>query len=490
MQPKTFLWHDYETFGRDPTRERPVQFAAIRTDNDLNQLDELMIYCRQTADYLPDPESCLVHGVLPQVANEQGLCEHDFATAIHQQMSQPGTCVAGYNNIRFDDEFTRQLLFRNLYDPYSREWKNGNSRWDIIDVVRLTRALRPEGINWPSDDKGNPTNRLDQLTRANDIPHGDAHDALADVRATIAIARLIKQKQPRLFDYAIQMRTKRNVAHALDLVNHKPVLHVSGMYTGRNLNLSIIVPLCPHPTNANGILVYDLRKDPTELIKLDAESIAKRLFTRAEILPEHTKRPAIKTIHLNRCPAIAPLSTLSDEHLPRLSLDIPLAMRYRDELIASLETVTSRLATVFTRHKPTNPRDPELTLYSGSFASDNDRKLMASVQNQFAQGTPVANDIVFEDARLNELLLRVRARNREDTLNNDEVQYWKSLCGRRVHQGHEGFRSITEFENILTNMQANCSDRKTVDLVAALREYGHSIARFSQDFDDYSTNPT
>ena len=179
MQAETFLWHDYETFGRDPARERPVQFAAIRTDSELNQLDELMIYCRQTADYLPDPESCLVHGVLPQVANEKGLCEHDFATAIQQQMSQPATCVAGYNNIRFDDEFTRQLFFRNLYDPYSREWKNGNSRWDVIDVVRLTRALRPEGINWPSDDEGNPTNKLERLTEANDIPHGDAHDALA-----------------------------------------------------------------------------------------------------------------------------------------------------------------------------------------------------------------------------------------------------------------------------------------------------------------------
>ena len=488
MQPKTFLWHDYETFGRDPTRERPVQFAAIRTDNDLNQLDELMIYCRQTADYLPDPESCLVHGVLPQVANEQGLCEHDFATAIHQQMSQPGTCVAGYNNIRFDDEFTRQLLFRNLYDPYSREWKNGNSRWDIIDVVRLTRALRPEGINWPSDDEGNPTNRLDQLTLANNIPHGDAHDALADVRATIAIAKLIKQKQPRLFDYALRMRTKRNVAQALDLINNKPVLHVSGMYTGSNLNLSIIAPLCPHPTNSNGILVYDLRKDPSELIKLDAESIAERLFTRAEQMPDNTERPGIKTIHLNRCPAIAPLSTLTDEHRSRLSLDIPLAMRHHDTLIANMEAVISKLATVFTRHKPAMPEDPELTLYSGSFASDGDRKLMERVQHQFAQGTPVADDIVFEDARLNELLLRVRARNRADTLNSTEVQYWKSLCNHRVHQGHEGFRSIIEFENILSNMQVKYSDQKTVDMVAALREYGQGIASYSQNFDDYSKN--
>ncbi len=481
MQAETFLWHDYETFGRDPARERPVQFAAIRTDSELNQLDELMIYCRQTADYLPDPESCLVHGVLPQTANEKGLCEHDFATTIQQQMSQPATCVAGYNNIRFDDEFTRQLFFRNLYDPYAREWKNGNSRWDVIDVVRLTRALRPDGINWPCDDEGNPTNKLERLTEANNIPHGDAHDALADVRATIAIAKLIKQKQPRLFDYALQMRKKRNVAQALDLVRNKPVLHVSGMYTGRDLNLSIVAPLCPHPGNANGVLAYDLRKDPAALLELDAESIAARLFTRAADLPEGTERLAIKTIHLNRCPAIAPLSALTDENISRLSLDIAQAMQYRETLIANLDPIVSKLATVYTRYTPVDQDDPELTLYSGSFASDHDRKLMDAAQHQLAQGAPDADRIVFQDNRLNELFLRVRARNHPDSLSHSEIQRWKALCSSRVHEGREGFRSIREYENTLATMASGSSDKTTTDLVAALRTYGQSVASYSQD---------
>jgi len=481
MQAETFLWHDYETFGRDPARERPVQFAAIRTDSELNQLDELMIYCRQTADYLPDPESCLVHGVLPQTANEKGLCEHDFATVVQQQMSQPASCVAGYNNIRFDDEFTRQLLFRNLYDPYSREWKNGNTRWDLIDVVRLTRALRPEGINWPYDDEGNPTNKLERLTEANGIPHGDAHDALADVRATIAIAKLIKQKQPKLFEYALKMRAKRNVAQALDLITNKPVLHVSGMYTGRDLNLSIVVPLCPHPTNTNGILVYDLRKDPTALIELDPETIAERLFTRADQLPENTERLAVKTIHLNRCPAIAPVATLTEDNIARLALDVPLAMQYREHLIANIDTIAGKLSTVFTRHSSVDQSDPELTLYSGSFASDHDRKLMDAAQHHLALGTIDANDFHFKDDRLNELLLRVRARNRPDTLSGSEVQHWKSLCKDRVHGGLEGFRCIRDYENSLTRMQSLSRDRQTTDLIAALREYGQAIASYSLD---------
>jgi exodeoxyribonuclease-1 len=478
MLPDSFLWHDYETFGRDPARERPVQFAAIRTDTDLNPLDELMIYCRQTADYLPDPESCLVHGVLPQTANENGLSEHEFATAIHQQMSHPGTCVAGYNNIRFDDEFTRQLFFRNLFDPYAREWRNGNSRWDVIDVVRLTRALRPDGINWPVDAEGYPTNKLEKLTEANDIPHGDAHDALADVRATIAIARLIKQKQPRLYDYALQMRAKRKVAEALDIHSVKPVLHVSGMYSARQLNLSIIAPLCQHPGNANGILAYDLRMDPTSLIELDAEAIAERLFTRRSDLPENIERIAIKTVHLNRCPAIAPVSALTDENKATLEIDLPLALQYRDQLVANIDQVKDKLTTVFTRYTDTSNDDPELTLYSGSFASDSDRQIMNAAQTYLTDGSR-QRAIHFEDRRLDELFLRVRARNQPDTLTDSEMKHWRTFCNSRVHQGNDGFRSIDQYEKTLSQMQSNDSESRA--LIAALREYGESVARYSRN---------
>jgi len=395
-------------------------------------------------------------------------------------MSQSGTCVAGYNNIRFDDEFTRQLLFRNLYDPYSREWKNGNSRWDIIDVVRLTRALRPEGINWPCDENGHPTNRLEHLTQANNIAHGDAHDALADVRATIAIARLIKKKQPKLFEYALKMRRKRNVALALDLVHNKPVLHVSGMYSGRDLNLSIVAPLCQHPSNANGVLAYDLRKDPAALIELDAETVAHRLFTSADKLPANTERLAIKTIHLNRCPAIAPLSTLTEENIAKLSLDVPAAMQHRNTLLANLESVTAKLANVFAHYASAAPDDPELTLYSGSFASDHDRQLMEMAQTELTKGMIETEKFVFQDNRLNELFLRLRARNQPDTLADNELNHWKKLCNSRVHLGYEGFRSIGEFENSLAQMQSNYSDQKTTALVAALAAYGREVAAYSE----------
>ncbi len=207
MSDLSFFWHDYETFGAVPRRDRPAQFAGVRTDADLNEIDApLMLYCQPAPDYLPEPEACLLTGILPQTCLEEGVPEHAFADAIEAQLARPGTIGVGYNSIRFDDEVTRHLFWRSLIDPYAREWQNGCGRWDLLDVVRCMRALRPEGIEWPSHADGKPSFRLGDLTQANQLEHGAAHDALSDVRATLALARLVRQRQPRLWDFCLRLR--------------------------------------------------------------------------------------------------------------------------------------------------------------------------------------------------------------------------------------------------------------------------------------------
>ena len=191
MTAQTFLWHDYETFGAVPRRDRPSQFAAIRTDAALNEIGEpLMIYCKPAPDYLPSPEATLITGITPQLCLERGLPEHEFAAQVERAFSQPGTIGVGYNTIRFDDEVTRFLFWRNLIDPYAREWQNECGRWDLLDVVRLTYALRPDGIQWPKKEDGSASFKLEDLAKANGLLHESAHDALSDVRATIAPAAL------------------------------------------------------------------------------------------------------------------------------------------------------------------------------------------------------------------------------------------------------------------------------------------------------------
>src|SRR5690606_6786317 len=219
------------------------------TDAEFNEIGEPVTwYCRPADDFLPHPQACLVTGITPQQARRRGLPEAEFAGQIEALMSVPGTCSVGYNSVRFDDEVSRHLFYRNLIDPYAREWQNGNSRWDLIDIVRAFHALRPEGIEWPHREDGAPSFRLEDLTAANGIEHAGAHDALADVRATIALARLLRERNVNLFDYLLSLRNKRQVAKRLDVVSRKPVLHISRRYPASRACGALVLPLTVHPT--------------------------------------------------------------------------------------------------------------------------------------------------------------------------------------------------------------------------------------------------
>ena len=332
MASHTFLWHDYETFGAVPRRDRPSQFAAIRTDAELNEVGEpLMLYCQPAPDYLPSPEACLITGITPQQCLERGIPEHRFAAAIERAFSQPGTIGVGYNTIRFDDEVTRFMFWRNLIDPYAREWQNDCGRWDLLDVVRLTYALRPDGIEWPKKADGSQSFKLEDLARANGLFHEAAHDALSDVRATIALARLIRDKQPKLFDFAFGLHRKDRVAAELGLPatreSARPFLHVSGMFPAERGCLAVMWPLASHPTNKNELLAWDLSHDPGELRDLDVDTLRLRLFTRSAELPEGVQRLPLKGIHLNKSPmVVGNLRTLAPAMAERWGVDMDLSL--------------------------------------------------------------------------------------------------------------------------------------------------------------------
>ncbi|MCK4951681.1 MAG: exodeoxyribonuclease I [Gammaproteobacteria bacterium] len=437
----SLYWHDYETFGTDPVRDRPAQFAGIRTDEELNIIgDPLSIYCKPADDVLPQPEACLVTGITPQVALEKGEIESEFIARIHEQLSVPGTCGVGYNSVRFDDEVTRNTLYRNFYDPYAREWQNNNSRWDIIDMVRLTYALRPEGIEWPTREEGKPSFRLDQLTIANGIEHEAAHDAMSDVYATIEMAKLIKRLQPRLYQYVFEHRFKRMVSQQLNIKEMKPVLHVSGMYPGEVGCLAMVVPLMQHPTNQNEIAVYDLRYDPAPLLELDAEQIQERLFTPTSELPEGVERMPLKTVRINKCPVIVPLNTMDDRAAERLSISVSDSQGHLEKIKRAIDAgldLAGKLRQVFSDRVYDEISDPDLSLYSGGFFSNADRNTMQQLHSltpeELGKSAPI-----FEDSRLPEMLFRYRARNFPQTLSSDEHDRWAEYRKERLTQSDGG----------------------------------------------------
>lgn len=471
----TYYWHDYETWGTDPRRDRAVQFAGIRTDMDFNIVGKpLMVYARPSDDFLPQPEACMVTGITPQLAMQEGVPEADFFDLIHQEMSRPGTCSLGYNSIRFDDEFTRYGLYRNFFDPYAREWQNSNSRWDIIDMVRLMHALRPEGINWPANEEGITSFRLEALTAANDIAHEGAHDAMVDVKATIALARLVKEKQPRLFDYIFHNRDKHKLSRQLDVNAQLPVLHVSSMYPATTGCIAAVVPVAQHPVNKNGILVYDLRIDPEPMLRLSAEEIRELIYSRKEDLPAGQERIPLKTVHINHAPVIVPMNTLTDDARERWAMDAGKEARHL-QMIQQASGLAEKIQQVFAKSPYSPSSDPDQSLYDG-FISNADRRLCEKVRK--TQPEDLGNlNLDFEDEKLVEMLFRYHARNWPNLLDRKDKLRWQEYRLDRI-TNPDASASITsqEYGKILSRMTVDSSlSAEQREVVNALLDWPKEI---------------
>ncbi len=478
MSAHTFLWHDYETFGIDPRRDRPAQFAAIRTDADLNPLGEpLMWYCQPGNDYVPDPASCLITGITPQLAFERGVSEREFAARIEAEMARPGTISVGYNTIRFDDEFTRFLFWRNLIEPYAREWQNQCGRWDLLDVVRMAFALRPEGIEWPKNADGTHSFKLEHLARANGLAHEAAHDALSDVRATIALAQLLRARQPKLFDFALGLHKKDRVAAELRLPatadTARPFLHVSGMFGAERGCLAVMWPLASHPGNKNEILAWDLAHDPSELATLGAEPLRQRLFTRSADLPDGVTRLPIKSIHLNKSPmVVGNLQTLRPELAKRWGIDLERALAHA-QVARNLPDMSALWPAVYARPPETELPDAEQALYSG-FVAPGDRHRLTELREM--KGAQLAQARTgFDDPRLKELVWRYRARNFADTLTSEEQARWEAHRAARLLDGAAGARTVEQFLGEIDALSEN-ADERGEDILGALYDWGSMLA--------------
>lgn len=474
MQTHEFLWHDYEAFGANPRRDRPAQFAAIRTDADLNEIGvAINIFCRPSLDILPEPEACLITGITPQQCWQQGLPEYQFAAQIEAAFSQSGTIGVGYNSLRYDDEMTRFLFWRNLIDPYAREWQNQCGRWDILDLLRTAHALRPEGINWPKNEAGLSSFRLEHLTAANGLSHQHAHDALSDVRATIGLARLVKQQQPRLFDFCLGLRKKERVLDELCLHDKRPLIHITGMYPVEQGCLSLIWPLALHPSNRNEVIVWDLRHDPRELAQLDADTVRQRLFTRKAELPEGVNRLPVKTLHINRSPiVISQLKTLSPAQAQAWQLDLAQIQRHAD-YAAALPDLSALWQTVY--QQSSEPQtDVDQDLYGG-FINPADRRLL----NELRQLEPqqlASTQPAFTDERLDELVWRYRARNFPETLNAEEQQRWHALRQQRLIEGADGYLAVDAFQEKIDSLgQHYEDDERAQEILGALYDYAEQL---------------
>ncbi|XQA67301.1 exodeoxyribonuclease I [Xanthomonas sacchari] len=476
--PDSFLFYDLETFGADPRRTRIAQFAAVRTDAELNVIEEpISFFVKPADDLLPSPVATLITGIAPQQALREGVSEAEAFARIAEQMARPQTCTLGYNSLRFDDEFVRHGLFRNFYDPYEREWRNGNSRWDLLDMLRLMHALRPEGIVWPQREDGATSFKLEQLALANGVRDGDAHEALSDVYATIGMARHFRRSQPRLWEYALKLRDKRFCGSLLDAVAMQPVLHVSMRYPAARLCAAPVLPLARHPRIDSRVLVFDLEGDIEPLLRYSPEQIADRLYTPLADLPEGEQRIPLKEVHLNKAPALVAWAHLREADFARLRLDPAQLLAKAERLREAGPALAEKVRRVFASERAAVPADVDASLYDG-FLADGDKRTMAQVR-----ATPPAQlaalEGQFRDPRLPELLFRYRARNWPQSLSIAEQARWDDYRRQRLQQD-SGLSELSfdAFYAELAGLRlAHPQDATKQALLDQLAAWGHDLQR-------------
>ena len=414
-----------------------MQFAGQRTTMNLEPLGEpLNILVALTEEVLPDPGAIMITGITPQKTRAEGYSEAEFLEILHKEVLTPGTIIAGFNSVRFDDEFMRYTLYRNFYDPYEWQWQHDRSRWDLLDVVRMTRALRPQGIQWPVDKAGNPTNRLELLTQANGLDHANAHDALSDVFALIDLAKILKTKQPKLFEYLLRLRSKKEVMQLVNLENPQPFVYTSGRYTKLQHHTTVAFPITPGG-RPGSVIVYDLRQDPTLFANKTIKDLKELRFAPYEKRKQEDFIPLpAKELVYARCPSVAPMGVLDETSQANIQLDLETVKRHLALLQGS--DLADKLREVFARDKefPKN-KDVDGQLYDG-FIADVDKPAMGAVRA--ADHTALADfHPEFVDERLQTLLLRYKARNYPRSLSDDEQQAWETYRSQRLQMDLPGF---------------------------------------------------
>lgn len=471
---KTFFFYDLETSGLNPREDRIMQFAGIRTDENFNQVGEpYNILVKLNDDTLPSPDAVMVTGITPQSTQADGLTEAEFARVLIEEIFIPDTITLGFNSIRFDDEFVRALLWRTFRDPYEWAWRDGRSRWDMLDVVRMTRALRPDGINWPIVD-GKATNRLELLSAENGLVHTKAHDALSDVEALIAVTKLIKGKQPQLFDYLLQLRSKSQVKDLVNLDTKKPFVYTSGRYDAEYEKTTVAFPLTSAP-NGN-VLVYDLRYDPTQLVQLDKKQLSAKVYaTYEERKTEGFVKVPVKPLQYNRCPAIAPLGVLEQgDGWKKISLDHDLVEKHMKILLAYPEFAENLREIYESRPEFKKLPDPEAQLYDG-FVGDRDKirieAVAAADANTLADFSPE-----FSDERLSPLLLHYKARSFPTSLAESEVLEWEDWRSEHIKKQLPGFMSS------LQRLARTVSDDSEQFLLQELQLWAESIVPVEDNY--------
>ncbi len=468
---QTFYFYDLETSSGSPRDGRIMQFAGQRTDENLEIIGEPdNILVRLADDVIPEPDAVLVHKITPQRAQTEGITEAEFAKFFQEKIATADTVFVGYNNIRFDDEFMRRVCYRTFYDPYQWHWKDGKSRWDLLDAMRMMRALRPEGLKWPMLD-GKPTVKLELMAKENDLLHENAHDALSDVQALIQLAQKFKSSQPKLFGYLLNARSKKAVSSLVS--SGEPFVYTSGKYSSEYDKTTVVYPLFAHPRREAAI-VYNLRENPEKWFNKPAEELVKHWQVR---YGDDIERLPVKTLQFNKCPAVAPMGVLDEESQDRLSVDL-------EEISKNLSIIKSNQNFISELEKALdiieNAQQTKLSLDDSvdnkiydEFWVDSDQRELQLIRA--AEPNEISGLITtVKNQRIRDMIPLYIARNFPNVLDSEQREKWEEHRQKVFYGGGEKSR-FSKFSKRMQELGKSKLNSEQEYLLTELQLYAESV---------------
>jgi exodeoxyribonuclease-1 len=459
-----FVFYDLETTGISPAFDQPLQFAAIVTDLELNEIERVDIRCQLSPHILPSPKALAVTGVRPsQLENKNLPSAFEFAQTIQKFTEQWAPAIwIGYNSIAFDEAMLRQMFYQNLQPNIFATQFHNNTRLDVMKMVFAVHAEAPKILKWPLNDKGKVTFKLDQLAPLNGFHAHNAHDALGDVEATIFIVDIIKTQRPDLYKKLVQARDKERNLQLLK--SFKPV-DVTLRFGG-NAPKTYTGCFCGLPRNNKNIVgFFDLNQsDPMDLIH----------GTDQDILMAMTESPQrIRSFRLNQADTIRPASVTSHEYN-----HICAVIKGNEEFQAM---VSERLD-----NKYVNEEDIELRIeekiFSG-FYSYQDKELLQSFQSStWSERLALLTEA--QDDRIRQLGRRLVAFNASHLLEDKYQKIAQEYVAEKwsAIEPNVKWTTIASVTSQLAQLEAEGFDDKLLDEMKIFYRKRLKAQRCSVDF--------
>ena len=455
-----YLFYDYETTGIDKRFDQIVQFAAIKTDSDFNELERHNILCQMRNDIIPSPYAFGTTMIDIENLQENGLSEFEFSKKVNKILSGEGNqCITGYNSKEFDDKFSQFLFYRNLADPYFWAWGKGNKKLDVFDIMKMGYAFGRLGDMKFSEGSGEDSLRLEVLSKLNGLTHLKAHDALSDVVATIELLKLIKINNPNLIKYSEKLQDK---SFARKLLSESPTFYNISSFYGYEKNfIGVHHIIGQHPTISNSIISWDLEINPENILNKSASEIKEQMFAKKE---DRLFDVGFSEIKLNQSPQVLKYSEKNDANKERAELcqkNLVLVLRHK----LLLNQISDE---IFVFEVPF--LDSDADLFAGNFFAEKKKdELNLSLS---ANNPTLFKNNDFKSERFSEQLFRLKGRNFfEDLSEIEKVKYLEFVKTRVNYDETDKWRTIKMFNQEYKEIMDEDSSSEKKIILEKLNSY-------------------